>query len=365
MHVRAAALKQFSAVPSASGGITRLAYARARHARVGLPALLSKAGLTDEQIADPSARVNVGSQIRFLGLVADALNDDFLGFHLARDFDLREVGLLYYVLASSDVIGDSLRRAERYSGIVNEGVFMRLGVGSETAVTFSYVGVERHSDRHQIEFWLTSLVRICRQLTNRRLFPSRVKVVHSRTGVERELCSFLGCDVEFGADRDEVAFPEAVKSMPVVSADPYLNKILLRYCEDALAHRVARRGSLRPDLENAIAPLLPHGKARAGDVARKLGMSERTLARRLSAEGLTFTGVLDELKHGLADSYLKEPGLPISQMAWLLGYREVSAFTHAYKRWTGKTPRQMRSRADFPPHKARTTKATANIARRR
>jgi AraC-like DNA-binding protein len=110
-------------------------------------------------------------------------------------------------------------------------------------------------------------------------------------GVERELCSFLGCDVEFGADRDEVAFPEAVKSMPVVSADPYLNKILLRYCEDALADRVASRGSLRPDLENAIAPLLPHGKARAGEVARKLGMSERSLARRLSAEGLTFTGV--------------------------------------------------------------------------
>jgi AraC-like DNA-binding protein len=106
---------------------------------------------------------------------------------------------------------------------------------------------------------------------------------------------------------------------------------------------------LRPDLENAIAPLLPHGKARAEEISRKLGMSERTLARRLSSEGLTFARVLDELKIDLAKRYLQEEDLPVSEVAWLLGYREPSALTHACNRWFGKSPREIRSGGDHRP----------------
>ena len=91
-------------------------------------------------------------------------------------------------------------------------------------------------------------------------------------------------------------------------------------------------------------PLLPHGKAKLDEIARKLGVSQRTLARRLAAERLTFSAVLESLKMDLAERYLADEGLSISQVAWLLGYREVSSFTHAFKRWTGKTPRKVRSR---------------------
>jgi AraC-like DNA-binding protein len=342
--VRASKLMRFNSVPSATGGIARLAYARMRESGAPSAALLSKAGLTVEQIGDRSARLRVQSQIRFLELAANALQDDFLGFHLARDFDLREVGLLYYVLTSSEILADALHKAERYSRIVNEGISLRFRAGRETAITLSHVGVERRSDRHQIEFWLTSLIRLCRQLTNRRLVPSRVRVIHHLGRTPPELRSFLGCDVEFGSDVDEVTFPGTVKFMPIVSADPHLNELLIKYCEEALGHRAASRDILRPDLENAIAPLLPHGKARVGEIARRLGMSHRTLARRLLSEGLTFSGVLHELRIDLAKRYLRDEDLAISQIAWLLGYREVSAFTHAFKRWTGMTPRQAREK---------------------
>jgi AraC-like DNA-binding protein len=110
-----------------------------------------------------------------------------------------------------------------------------------------------------------------------------------------------------------------------------------------LSRRKASCGSLRPDLENAIALLLPHGKAHTGDISRKLGMSQRTLARRLSEEGLTFAGVLEELKLDLAKRYLQDEDLPLSEIAWLLGYREASAFTHIFHRWFGKTPREMQN----------------------
>jgi AraC-like DNA-binding protein len=71
-------------------------------------------------------------------------------------------------------------------------------------------------------------------------------------------------------------------------------------------------------------------------------MSDRTLARKLSDEGLSFTEVLQQLRRDLAVQYLDDPKLHVSKIAWLLGFNEVSAFTHAFKRWTGKTPSQMR-----------------------
>jgi AraC-like DNA-binding protein len=101
--------------------------------------------------------------------------------------------------------------------------------------------------------------------------------------------------------------------------------------------------------------LLPHGKANAVAIARHIGMSHRTLARRLSSEGLTFSEIAEELKGDLARHYLRDSDLPVSQIAWLLGYREISAFTRAFKRWTGKTPRQIRSQG-YP--------AAADIARK-
>jgi AraC-like DNA-binding protein len=78
-------------------------------------------------------------------------------------------------------------------------------------------------------------------------------------------------------------------------------------------------------------------------VARSLAMSERTLGRKLAGEGLNFTEILQQLRRDLAVRYLNDRKLHVSKVAWLLGFRDVSAFTHAFKRWTGKTPSQMRT----------------------
>ena len=344
--VRVSGLKRFGAVPNAAGTLSRLVCARARAAGIDVAPLMVKAGVTREQVENDSVWLTVEGQIRFVELVANALHDDFLGFHVAQSCDLREMGLLYYVAASSESLGDALRRLERYSRIANEGVALRVREGEDLVVTFHYVGVARLSDRHQIESFLTLLVRLARQLTNSRLLPSRVSICHRRQGGCPELDTFLGCDVVFGADTDEVAFPGTAKEMPVVDADPHLNKLLIKYAEEAHSHRDGGGGTFQVGLENAIAPLLPHGKARLAEISRRIGMSPRTLARRLASEGLTFAGILTELKTDLARRYLKEEDLAISQIAWLLGYQEASAFTHAFKRWTGKTPREARAQKE-------------------
>ena len=251
------------------------------------------------------------------------------------------IGLLYYVLASSETLSEALGRVARYSSIVNEGFRVTVREGREIDVVLEFVGIPRRLNWHQIEFSFVTFIRACREITKRHLTANHVRFVHRRN-LTFEISSFFGSDVEFGADVDQVTFSRSILDIAVVSADPYLNNLLIKQYEDVLAHRKLNRNAFALTVENTIVPLLPHGKANATDVARKLGMSQRTLARRLASEGLTFVGMLQELRVDLAKQDLADQDLSISKIAWLLGYQDVSSFTHAFKRWTGNTPRAIR-----------------------
>jgi AraC-like DNA-binding protein len=339
--------QDLASIPMAGGGLSRLAIARLQSAGVPVAALLRRAGLTPEVIADPEERLSVRSQIKFLDEAAIALKDDCLGFTLARDHDPRQIGLLYYVMASSQTLGDGLKRVARYSQITNEAVVVRYQEGNRLIIGLSYSGVPRHSDRHQIEFCMFGVLRVCRMLTGQKLVPQHFWIAHHRSGGNPEMARFVGTKVEFGADTDEFALNIDARALPLIHSDPYLNDLLLKYCEAALADRRGDTSQLRTRVENAISSLLPHGRVLVEDVARSLGMSERTLARKLSDEGLNFTEILPQLRRDLAFRYLDDRKLHVSKIAWLLGFHEVSAFTHAFRRWTGKTPSQMRAAGAF------------------
>jgi AraC-like DNA-binding protein len=278
---------------------------------------------------------------------AIALKDDRLGFTLARDFDPRELGLLYYVMASSQTLGDALKRVARYSQTTNEALVVRYGEGNRLIISLSYSGVPRHSDRHQIEFCMFAVLRICRVLTGQNIVPQHFSIAHHRSEGTSEMARFVGTKVEFGADTDEFALNIDARGLPLIHSDPYLNDLLLKYCEAALADRRGDMSQFRTRVENAISSLLPHGRVLVEDVARSLGMSERTLARKLSDEGLNFTEILQQLRRDLAVRYLDDRKLHVSKIAWLLGFHEVSSFTHSFKRWTGKTPRQIRTEGAY------------------
>ena len=179
--MRNSTAKCLDAVPSAEGGMTRLAFARALEKSANVDALLRKAGLSRTQVEDPHVRISVRSQVVFLDLVAKALGDDLLGFHLAQNFDLRMIGLLYYVFASSETLGEALGRAARYSAIVNEGFRVTVREDKEIDVVLESVGIPRRLNRHQIEFWFVTFIRACREITKRRLTANHVSFVHRRS----------------------------------------------------------------------------------------------------------------------------------------------------------------------------------------
>src|SRR3954454_4168167 len=197
----------FYSIPSATGGIARLACARLRELGKDVPAVLADVGARPEQVEDDAIQLEVPKQIRILELAAEELKDGLLGFHLARNFDLREIGLVYYVIASSECLADGLLNGKRYCRIMNEGIRLDVRLDDRTvAIALGYVDVDRQSDRHQIEFWLVTLVRICRQVTGTRLAPRHVRIRHRYDETPADLRSFFGCDVEFGASSDEIVF---------------------------------------------------------------------------------------------------------------------------------------------------------------
>ena len=299
--------------------------------------LLQGTDMTCQQIEDWNCRVPVLGQIAFLNQAALALDDQFLGFHLCERVDLRRIGLFYYVLASSNALMDALRRVERYSTIVNEGTSQRLIVHGDVGLVGQYHGFSRHFDRHQTEFGATVMLRMMRELTGVHLTPTHVRFVHIRVQAE-PLSQFFGCEVEFGATADELIFRGSAASLPIVKADPYLNRLLMAYCEEAIAHNPAPRESFRCRVENEVVPLLPHGMVSATHIADRLGVSRQVLTRGLASEGLTFTAVIQELRRVLALRYLEEKNLTIAHIAWLLGYKKARAFSKAFEGWTGDTP---------------------------
>ena len=335
--------QDLASIPTAQGGLSRLAIERLKGGKVPVTPLLVRVGLTPELIADPDERLSVRSQVRLLEEAAIALKDDCIGFTLAREFDLREIGLIYYVMASSQTLGEGLKRLARYSRVTNEALVFGYREGNSLTISLSYSGVPRHSDRHQIEFCMFAVLRICRALTGQNLVPKHFSVAHHRSAGISEMARFVGTKVEFGADADEFDLNADACGLPLIHADSYLNELLLKSCEAALADRKGEMSQLRTEVENAISSLLPHRRVLVEDVAHSLGMSERTLARKLADEGLNFTEILHQLRRDLAIRYLDDRKLHVSKIAWLLGFQEVSAFTHAFKRWTGKTPSKMRT----------------------
>jgi AraC-like DNA-binding protein len=341
MAERATAVQRLAIVPTAAGLAARLAVAELERRDVDPAPLLARCRMSAAAI-DRRDRIGVASQIEFLGLAAQAAGDDCLGLTLAEQFDLRELGMLYYVAASSHRLGDSLKRLERYVRVGNEALVVRIGKAPTCRISLSYAGVSRHLDRQQMEFFVLTVLRLCRQLVGRRIAPLAVGFVHHRAGDLQRVRKLLGCDVQFGSDADEMILDGALLDLPVVGDDPFLHELMLKNCEDAIQVRPSNVSAFRTLVENTIGPLLPHAEAQARTVARILGMSERTFARRLASEGLTFGEVLDGLRRDLAVRHLEVPGLQISRIAWMLGFQQPSAFSHACRRWTGKTPSEYR-----------------------
>jgi AraC-like DNA-binding protein len=182
-----------------------------------------------------------------------------------------------------------------------------------------------------------------REASGLKLSPVTVSFTHPRNSNLREFERFFGCPVEFGAASDQKTLSNETAALPLLTGDPYLLDTLRPFCDEAARERGTAKGTLRSQVENEAEKLLPHGKAKVSAVAKALAMSVRTLSRKLADEGTTYAEVVEQLRRSLALQYLREPGMPLSQIAWLLGYEGSASFNHAFRRWTGQSPSAVRN----------------------
>ena len=331
-------------LPTVTGFAVKCAIAALRGRGADPGPLLRRAGLAESDLDASRRRLSATAQADFLEYAALTLNDPVFGLHLAEQSNPREVGLLFYAMSAAENVSDALKLLMHYCRIVNESVRLKLVRKPDGLIVEpGFFGVSRHRMRQNAEFQFAIVVKSIREMAGRNVCPTRVACAHARAADVKELESFFGCVVDFAAPMDQIAFSNETLALPLVTEDPHLLETLRPFCEEAARARNAAQGSMRSAVENEIQRLLPHGRARVESITRALGVSPRTLARRLADEGTNFTDVVDSVRRSLANQYLHESSFTLGQIGWLLGYEGATSFHHAFRRWTGRSPSLARS----------------------
>jgi AraC-like DNA-binding protein len=200
------------------------------------------------------------------------------------------------------------------------------------------VGLPRYAARHNAEYVVAGIRTGLRMISGHKATPTKIAFAHTRNSDIPEFERFFGCPVEFGATNTAFQISADALHLPLITPETMLLRVLRPYCDAAAKERKVKPGTLRSAVEAEVEKLLPHGKAKAENIAQVLAVSRPTLARRLAYEGTTYGEVVDQLRKSLAIQYLKDPRMSLGQIVWLLGYEGSTSFNHAFKRWTGRSP---------------------------
>jgi AraC-like DNA-binding protein len=348
------------ALPTVTGFAVKQTIAALQKRGVATASLLHRAGLSEHEFAAGSGnplnhRVAAEAQAKLLDYAAEVVGDSAFGLHLAEQSDPRDAGIFFDIASGAENFGEALALFARYFRIVNEAVRLKLTRTREGLVAeVEFVGLRRYEVRQNAEFGIAAVLKALREIAGRKIRPSRAVFAHARNSELREFERFFGCAVEFGRAANEgessdlLEFTSDTLAIPLITADPKLIAALQPFCDEAAKERNTAKGTIRAAVENELEKLLPHGKAQIQSVAKALAMSVRTLARRLADEETSYGEVVDELRRSLALQYLKEPGMTLAQISWLLGYEGSNSFNHAFRRWTGHSPTAARSQNQLP-----------------
>ena len=305
--------------------------------------ILEEAGLAQRTINREGGRIPWLAQSRLMEIAARELADDCYGLHLAERVDVRDADVLAYLGLASRTLGDALANLARYVRVFTEMAGLDLSAGDgEVIVNLTATDPSYLHHRQQMEFATAFLVQAYRYFSGRDIAPIEVCFVHDRRDKLREFARFFGCKVSYRQPQARIVLKAKDMAIPIVTADHRLLKILRAHCEAILKELGTREVGLVQKVERRIMDLLPTGGAKAKVIATDLGLSERTLTRQLAAADTSFNEMLDRLRHRLALKYVTASDLHLSQVAFLLGYANQPAFNSAFRRWSGKTPSQLR-----------------------
>ncbi len=256
-----------------------------------------------------------------------------------------DIGVLGLAMKTAPTLRTSLERVERYWRVVTDTAVYVLDQSGDPA----RLGLEPRTGHHPVlefrnEGALAGLARNMRLFVEGELILDHVSFRHACRSTPERYAALFGCPVRFEADRDAIAMRRAMLDLPNRLGDSAVSDFLTAHLETEIGS-LRDDTSLRAALLRRITPALSSGAPQAADVAREMGMSERTLYRRLADEGLTFRDVLTEAQSSLAQELLRDSTSSIAEIAFLTGFSEQSTFTRAFKRWVGQAPARFRQQS--------------------
>jgi AraC-like DNA-binding protein len=308
----------------------------------GLAAFWGATDLTPQIVADDDARI---SAAQFCVAWAEGVRlcgDPQLALRIAAATPSGAFGIVEYVCRSAPTIGEALRRWVRYLNLLDDAVTVALVVEGDRAC----LRVERESEApapasHELCWALVA--RQARELSTVPFRVIAVELAHRATGDVAAYRAYFDAPVRFGAERTQLVIPAAALDASLVSSDPGLLAILTR-AADELARKATGDPTLTAQVKRVLREALRSDDAGIDHVAGTLGLTGRSLQRRLKDEGTAFQTVREDVRRELARRYLDD-NLSIAEISFLLGFSEPSAFFRAFKRWTGQTPLEARRAA--------------------
>lgn len=286
------------------------------------------------------SRIPLNDWVGLLELIAREDDRPALGLAIGQRIHPRHAGVMGYLGLSCETIGEALLRFERYHRLVYDGNPIEMNINPDS-VSISWGIVHGYPGQLADETAIAAFATITRMMVDVPVMAKRVEFVNAPPPCLQPYTDFFQCPVSFGHDRTTVVFSADYLSLPIRFGDAGL-RMLLEQQAEALLRTLPDNDVFEHDLQQALVRGLHRGEPTLEKVAYGLNVSTRTLQRRLSERGLQFHALLETTRLELARDYLADPNLSLTEIALLLGYSEQSAFTRAFKRWTGLTPRQAR-----------------------
>jgi AraC-like DNA-binding protein len=298
-------------------------------------------GLDVRSLEDPNARAPTGLVTRLLALAEHRAGDPWVGLHAGEHAEPR--GPIFYMMLSSPRVVEGLRRAQRFSGLVIDTLRLTAGTERELAsVVFNPGDPVFGGSRHAMEYLLMASLSAMRHAVGANFCLREVHFRHRRTGRCDEAERAFGCPVYFGQPDDRHVFP--LSALWVVPR--FANRSIAEEIEKfaaALSARTAPGATISERAEQATRALLASGvRANSVTVGRRLGMSSRTLQRKLAEEGTSFRALRDAVLWEAVEVLLSNPSLKIEAIALSVGFSDVAAFSKAFRRWKGYPPTRYR-----------------------
>lgn len=315
-----------------------------REAKVDPLPLLAGAGLPASALAEKEVTAPLSAFRALLAEAARATADDAFGLTLAARVPDGTYSLLEFGAKSAQTLREAFVFLARFAPLVNEVTSFEFEEDARGGRFFHRARAPGPGHGRELhEFTLARVLAIARAQVGERFLPTEAWLQHPRPPGAERLAAELGPRLRFGAKRNGFQVAPEVLERPLASADPALQRWLGAQAEEALA-RLPGAADLSGRVRLALLDGLARGGGEMKAVAAALKVSERTLQRRLAAEGATFAGLLEEVRRALAERYLADPRLSVSEVAWRLGYSELRAFDRAFLRWYGASPNAWRKR---------------------